>query len=75
MQAVEEKRKRQDLADRLTEREFCAEYRISREACLKHRLDPNDPLPHLRFGRRIIYVRADVERWAARRAGKRRGRA
>ena len=55
---------------RLTEAEFCRRYRISREAAFKLRHDELDPLPVMRFGRRLIYDVAAVEKWAARRAAR-----
>ena len=52
----------------LTEEEFCARYRVSRDAVHRFRTDSDDPVPCIRVGRRYLYDPAKVEAWAARRA-------
>ena len=42
--------------------------RVSEEALQRFRRDPEDPLPHLRAGRRYLYIPEEVENWARARA-------
>ena len=48
-------------------------WHVSDEALQRFRDDPDDPLPHLRAGRRYLYIPEEVEEWARRQAKKRRG--
>lgn len=52
----------------LTEEEFCARYRISRDGAYRLRHEPLDPLPCIKVGRRYLYDPGKVEAWAERRA-------
>jgi hypothetical protein len=63
----------QPIAAFLTEDEFCARYRVSRDAARTLRRDALDPLPCLRVGRRFLYDPKQVEAWAADRARLSRG--
>lgn len=61
------------LAQRLlTEAEICELLRVSREAVLKFRRHPNDPIPCLKAGRRYLYDTGKVLRWAERQADRAR---
>lgn len=60
----------------LTRAELLRTFRVGKEAEVKFRCDPVDPLPHITFGRRILYPLGEVIEWARRRAsrqGSRRG--
>ncbi len=52
----------------LTEEEVCELLRVSRDAISKFRHDRLDPIPCFRAGRRWLYDREKVLRWAARAA-------
>ncbi len=52
----------------LTEEEICTLLRVSREATLKFRRDPVDPIPHMKAGRRYLYEKTKVLKWAERNA-------
>jgi predicted DNA-binding transcriptional regulator AlpA len=52
----------------LTVDQLQVEWGISHEAIRRFREDAADPIPFLRAGRRYIFVRAEVEEWARRRA-------
>lgn len=52
----------------LTRDELVETLRIGKHAETKFRLDPEDPLPHIRIGRRILYDIDEVHNWAKRRA-------
>jgi excisionase family DNA binding protein len=50
----------------LTEDEVCELLRISKETLLKAKRDPLDPIPYKKVGRRYLYDRTEVMRWATR---------
>ena len=52
----------------LTTSDLMKLWRVSDEALRKFRQNPRDPLPHLKAGRRILYLHAEVEEWARRQA-------
>ena len=52
----------------LTEEDICALLRVSREATKKFRRDPVDPIPHMKAGRRYLYDKTKVLKWAERNA-------
>ena len=58
----------------LTEAQLCAALHVSREAVLRLRRDPVDPIPCMRAGRRFLYDLERVKAWMERRAGRARPR-
>ena len=54
----------------LTEEEICELLRVSREAILKFKRDPIDPIPCFKAGRRFLYDQNQVLRWAKRHADR-----
>ncbi len=47
---------------------------VSDEAIKRFRIRPKDPLPHLRAGRRYLYISGEVEAWARRQAVREQGK-
>lgn len=58
----------------LTRPEVCELLRIGFDAEVKLRRDPDDPIPHLAAGRRLLYDREKVLRWAERQTKRPRAR-
>ena len=52
----------------LTEVELIEWLHISREAVLKFRKDPEDPIPFLMAGRRYLYEPTEIVKWMRRQA-------
>jgi hypothetical protein len=52
----------------MTEAEACRFLRVSRVAILKFRRNPLDPIPCFKVGRRYLYERGDLLKWAKRQA-------
>lgn len=54
----------------MTEAEACRFLRVSRVAVLKFRRNPLDPIPCFKVGRRYLYERGDLLKWAKRQAAR-----
>jgi excisionase family DNA binding protein len=52
----------------ITLRELTEKCRVSRDSVMKWVADKSDPLPCRRFGRRWLFVPAEVDAWMQRRA-------
>ncbi len=49
-------------------RGLAALYRVSLDAVDRYVYDPDDPVPHHRFGRKILFDLDEVARWSRRQA-------
>lgn len=59
-----------NLPQLLTEEQLCRLFRVSRDAVLRFKRDPLDPIPFLKLGRRYLFELDAVLRWARRQGEK-----